>query len=351
MRPKGIVISHRNLFDGAQIVSTYLGTQENDRICAVLSFNFDYGLNQLWQALLNGCTLYLHDFSFPADLFKFISENKLTVVPLMPVLISRMFDSRFYKEGMEGDTSQVRYVCTSGGPVSDKMIENIGKAFGNADFFLMYGLTEAFRSTYLPPSQLALRPRSIGKAIPDVEMYIIDEEGQICASGEHGELVHRGGCISKGYWNNPEMTAKRFRESPLFPGETLVFSGDIAYKDEEGYIYFVARGDSMIKTYGFRVSPSEVEEEVAKHESISAAVVFGIQNIEIGQDIVMGYETVDGKPLPEMDLMLFMKRNLPSYMNPKFFIHFERFKSTGNEGKVDRTWVQEECLCKLGKES
>ncbi|HEX6756345.1 MAG TPA: AMP-binding protein, partial [Mycobacteriales bacterium] len=257
-RPKGIMVTHRNLTDGARITAGYLGTRQDDRIGCVLSLNFDYGLNQLWQSLLTGARLCLHTLVFPADLFRFLAAQRITVLPVMPVIVTRMFDPRLLRHWPEQDLSAVRYVSTSGGAVSARMIENLTRAFPAAEIFLMYGLSEAFRSTYLEPEQLAKRAGSIGRAIPDVEILVLDDDGREVGPGERGELVHRGGCVAKGYWNAPAETARRFRSVPRYPGETLVYSGDVVTRDEEGYLYFAGRRDMMMKTSGFRVSPTEV---------------------------------------------------------------------------------------------
>lgn len=339
-RPKGIVISHRNLFDGARIVSTYLHTTNEDRIAGILSFNFDYGLNQLWQTIYKGASLYLHELFFPNDFFDLLSNKKLTALPVMPVIITKMFDPRFYVLNKKHDFSALKYICTSGGSVSSKMLENLKKTFSKSKIYLMYGITEAFRSTYLPPEQINKRPASIGKAIPDVEIYVLDENNNICPPDILGELVHRGGCITKGYWNAPEKTSEVFREIPLFPGEKVFFSGDLVKTDEEGYLYFISRKDSMIKTYGYRVSPTEIEEESCKHKKITASVSFGIPNPEIGEDIVLAYTTIDRKQIDREVLIQYLKKALPDYMVPVHIIHMKDFSTTGNQGKIDRMSVE-----------
>ena len=267
-RPKGIVISHKNLADGARIVASYLGTKATDRIAGVLSLNFDHGLNQLWQTLYLGSSLYLHDLIFPRDLFRLLARERLTALPVMPVIISRMFDPQLPGPDGDLDFSALRYVCTTGGPVTARMLDQLRSTFPSTDIVLMYGLTEAFRSSWLPPDQVAVRPTSIGKAIPEVELYVLDENGRDCAPGVPGQLVHRGGCVAKGYWNAPEATAERFRQIDRFPGETVVFSGDLVRRDEEGYLYFLGRMDSMIKTHGFRVSPTEIEEHARRFDRL-----------------------------------------------------------------------------------
>ncbi len=346
-RPKGIVISHRNLADGARIVASYLKTERADRIAGVLSFNFDYGLNQLWQTLYVGSSLHLHDLIFPRDLFRLLAAQRITALPVMPVVITRMFDPQL--PGPEGDLdfSALRYVCTTGGPVTAKMLDQLQKTFQGTDIVLMYGLTEAFRSSWLPPDQVAVRPTSIGKAIPEVQLYVLDDHGQDCPPGVPGQLVHRGGCIAKGYWSAPEATAERFRQIDRFPGETIVFSGDLVKRDEEGYLYFLGRMDSMIKTYGFRVSPTEVEEHARRFDGVLDAVAFGIDNPEIGQDIAVVYTTTDRTPLASDALTEHFLLAMPHHMVPRWFVHLEAFSATANEGKVDRVLARRLSLEKL----
>ncbi len=340
-RPKGIVISHRNLADGARIVASYLGTKASDRIACVLTLNFDYGLNQLWQTLFTGSSLYLHDLIFPRDVFRLLDAQRITALPVMPVIISRMFDSQFSGPEDALDFSALRYVCTTGGPVTARMIEQLQRTFQETDIVLMYGLTEAFRSSWLPPDQLAARPTSIGKAIPEVELCVLDEEGRESPAGVPGQLVHRGGCITKGYWNAPEATAARFRQIDRFPGETVVFSGDLVRRDEAGYLYFLGRMDSMIKTRGFRVSPTEVEEHARRFEDVLDAVAFGIDNPEIGQDIAVVYTTTDRTPLASETLIDHFRVEMPHHMVPRWFVHLEAFPSTGSGGKVDRVLARQ----------
>lgn len=347
-RPKGILISHRNLTDGAHIVSEYLGTSEKDRIGCILSFNFDYGLNQIWQTLLKGATLYLHDLALPNDLFALIAKESITALPVMPVIITKIFDKRLKSAAGAYDLSSVRYVCSTGGRVSADMLSDLKTAFPKARIFSMFGLTEAFRSTYLDPDKLDTHPTSIGKAIPDCQVLVLDEHGEECPPGVVGELVHRGATVTKGYWRDPENTTRVFRTHPRFPGETLVFSGDRVVRDEDGYLYFVARGDEMIKTKGFRVSPTEVEAEVTRHENIVDAVAFAVPNIAVGEDIACAYTTVDGKPLPEHTLTLYLKTNLPSHMVPAYLLHFDAFPITGNAGKLDRKTIKQAAFERLG---
>ncbi|WP_167666629.1 AMP-binding protein [Micromonospora narathiwatensis] len=341
-RPKGIMVTHRNLCDGARITARYLGTRRDDRIGSVLSLNFDYGLNQLWQALHTGAQLHLHELVFPADLFRFLAAERITVLPVMPVIVTRMFDARLLRDWPTEDLSAVRYVSSSGGAVSRRMIENLTRAFPAAEKFLMYGLTEAFRSTCLEPDQLARRPTSIGRAIPDVEILVLDEQGHEVGPNEPGELVHRGGCIAKGYWGAPEETAKRFRTLPRYPGETVVFSGDMVTRDEEGYLYFVGRRDSMIKTSGFRVSPTEVEEIATRFPGVDACVAVGVPNVDIGEDIALVY-TVSTR-VDAAEFRRFLRDQLPTHMVPHRLVPRPSLPATGNQGKIDRQLVRDSLL-------
>jgi acyl-CoA synthetase (AMP-forming)/AMP-acid ligase II len=350
-RPKGILISHRNLADGADIVAEYLGTAEDDRIGCVLSFNFDYGLNQIWQTIRKGATLHLHDLALPNDLFAMLAKERITALPVMPVIITKMFDRRLKASAGLYDLSSVRYVCSTGGRLSDEMLKDLKGAFHKARLFSMFGLTEAFRSTYLDPDKLDAHPTSIGKTIPDCQVLVLDEKGEECAPGVVGELVHRGATVTKGYWRDPENTARVFRTHPRFPGETLVFSGDRVVRDDEGYLYFVARGDEMIKTKGFRVSPTEVEAEVLRHPQVTEAVAFAVPNIAVGEDIACAYTTHDAKPIPEHALVQYLKNALPSHMVPSFLLHFESFPITGNAGKLDRKTIKHSAFARLGLEA
>jgi amino acid adenylation domain-containing protein len=350
-RPKGILISHRNLADGADIVAGYLGTTQEDRIGCVLSFNFDYGLNQIWQTIHTGATLYLHDLALPNDLFALLAKEAITALPVMPVIITKMFDRRLKLATGSYEFPALRYVCSTGGRLSDDMIRDLRTTFPTSKIYSMFGLTEAFRSTYLDPDKLDVYPTSIGKAIPDCQVMVLNEDGAECPPNVVGELVHRGATVTKGYWRDPENTARVFRTHPRFPGETLVFSGDRVYRDAEGNLYFVARADEMIKTKGFRVSPTEVEAEVMRHPDIVDAVAFAVPNIAVGEDVGCAYTSSSCKPLPEHSLIQYLKTSLPTHMVPAYLLHFDSFPITGNAGKLNRSAIKEAAFARLGIDS
>jgi acyl-CoA synthetase (AMP-forming)/AMP-acid ligase II len=328
--PKGIVISHRNLIDSARVASQYLGLKEDDVISGLLIFNLDYGLNQIFSALYKKATLALHRFILAEDFFNHLIDDNVTVIPLMPINITQMFDEDMHRIPSSELFVSVKTITSSGGNVTAKMICDCKNLFTNADFYSMHGLTEAFRSTYLDPSQVEIRPDSIGKAIPDVELYVINKEGKECAIREVGELIHRGGYIYKGFWNAPEQNAQRFKSIQILKDvinlegqltdEIVVATGDYVYKDEEGYFYFVSRHDNMIKTRGFRVSPYEIESVVSRNiPQIEQCAVFSIDNELIEEEIVMVYSA--SSEIAPKEILFELKKHLASYMIPSKVIY------------------------------
>lgn len=328
--PKGIVISHRNLIDSARVVSQYLKLQEDDIISGILIFNLDYGLNQIFTALYKRATLALHKLILSQDFLNHLINDNVTVIPLMPVNITQIFDEDTHRLPNSELFANVRTITSSGGKVTLKMIQDCKKLFTNASFYSMHGLTEAFRSTYLDPSQIEIRPDSIGKAIPDVELYVINNEGKECAAREVGELIHRGGYIYRGFWNAPEQTHERFKSIQILKDvvnldgqltdEIVVATGDYVYKDEEGYFYFVSRHDNMIKTRGFRVSPYEIESVVSKNiPQIEQCAVFSIENEQIEEEIIMVYSSKS--EMSSKEILFELKKHLASYMIPNRVIY------------------------------
>ena len=328
--PKGIVISHRNLIDSARVVSQYLQLEQDDVISGILIFNLDYGLNQIFCTLYKRATLALHRFILPDDFFNHLIDDEVTVLPLMPVNISQMFDDDQQRIPNVELFDGLKTITSSGGNVTARMIDDCKRTFRNANFYSMHGLTEAFRSTYLDPSQVQIRPDSIGKPIPDVELYVLNEDGKECAPREVGELIHRGGYIYRGFWNAPEQNELRFKSVDILKDvinlegqltdEIVVASGDYVYKDEEGYFYFVSRHDDMIKTRGFRVSPYEIESVVRKNlPQIEQCAVFGMDNELIEEEIVMVYSAP--AEITEKEIVFELKKHLASYMIPSRVVY------------------------------
>ncbi len=328
--PKGIVISHRNLIDSARVVSQYLDLREDDVISGLLIFNLDYGLNQIFCSLYKRATLALHRFILPEDFFNHLMDDKVTVLPLMPFNISQMFEEDLQRTPSPELFDSVRIITSSGGNLTARMIRDCEQTFRKAAFFSMHGLTEAFRSTYLDPAQVKIRPDSIGKPIPDVELYVINSEGLECAPREVGELIHRGGYIYRGYWNAPKENAERFKSIEILKDtvnlegqltdEIVVASGDYVYKDEEGYFYFVSRQDDMIKTRGFRVSPYEIESVVKNNlPQIEHCAVFSLDNELIEEEIVLAYSAPH--EITEQEILFELKKHLASYMLPAKIVY------------------------------
>ncbi len=320
---KGIVIGHQNLIDGARVVSDYLQLQSSDTISGLLSFNLDYGLNQIFCTLYNQATLALHKFILPSDFFAHLLRDEITVLAMMPVHIGKMFDEDPHRLPLSKQLDHVRVITSSGGNITPTMVKKVDDYFKPARFYSMHGLTEALRSTYLDPSQIHIRPTSIGKAIPEVEVYIINEKQEECGVGEVGELIHRGCCIYKGYWNSPKETEKRFKSISILskiieienPNEIVIATGDFVYRDEEGYIYFVDRKDDMIKTNGYRVSPKEIEDVVYHNfTEIKQCAVFGIPNEEIEEEIALVYSATI--KIPQNEILFELKKHLATYMIP-----------------------------------
>ncbi len=347
--PKGVVITHRNLIDGARVVARYLDLKERDVISGLLPFNLDYGLNQIFSTLYKRATMALHKLVLPSEFFSHLMRDKVTVLPLMPINITQMFDEDAHRLPTASQLENIRIITSSGGKITTKMLEDIERYFPKAAFYSMHGLSEAFRSAYLKPKQLKIRPTSIGKAIPDVELFIINEEGEACKPREVGELIHRGACIYKGYWNSPEDTQMRFKSIQILSkvlnlegalsDEIVVASGDFVYKDEEGYIYFHSRKDEMIKTSGYRVSPSEIEKVVLENiADVKICAVFGRENEMIEEEIVLVYSAAS--ELSKNEILFELKKHLPNYMIPAEVVFKKSIPL--HFGKIDKSLLKQE---------
>jgi acyl-CoA ligase (AMP-forming) (exosortase A-associated) len=337
--PKGIVVSHGNSIDGAQIVSQYTSLDGDDRILGALPLNFDYGFNQLMDAALLGATLVLHNFFMPNDLLGVLERERITVFAGMPPIWLKLFNPKFCDLSKPRDFSNLRVVTSSGGKVPVPVVRKLRSLFLQTRIFLMYGLTEAFRSTFLDPSEIDRRPDSIGKAVPNVDVFVLNPEGGECGTDEEGELVHRGALITKGYWNNPEKTAEVFRPNPLRGEanrhlETVVYSGDIVKKDSEGFLTYVGRRDAMIKTKGYRVSPTEVEELLAGVEGVAECVACGYENND--ELLLRAFVTLSRPDATAEKILSQCKRSFPFYLVPDDLVVLSQFPLTAN-GKIDRT--------------
>lgn len=335
-KPKGVVLSHRNIVAGAESVSEYLAITGGDRLLAVLPFSFDYGLNQLTTCLLQGACCVLLDYLLPKDVVSALAANRITGLAAVPPLWAQLAGL----DWPESINDHLRYMTNSGGKMPKSVLAALRRKAPGSRFFLMYGLTEAFRSTYLPPELIDERPDSMGRAIPNAEILVVREDGSSCAPHEPGELVHRGSLVALGYWNDPAKTAERFRPAPQQPAELplteiAVWSGDTVIRDEDGFLYFVGRKDDMIKTSGYRVSPTEVEEVVYASGLVKEAAAIGIEHQELGQAVVTVVSVETPDEFDSQALISLCRTRLPNFMVPARVIVLDRLPRNPN-GKIDR---------------
>ena len=334
-KPKGVVLSHRNMVAGATSVASYLENTASDRILAVLPLSFDYGLSQLTTAFYAGATAVLINYLLPRDIVKAVVAERITGLAAVPPLWIQVAPLSWPAD------CTLRYLTNSGGAMQRPTLDALRRALPNARPFLMYGLTEAFRSTFLSPEQLDRRPDSMGKAIPNAEVVVLRPDGSECDPGEAGELVHRGALVSLGYWNDRAKTAERFKpvasnHHGLPLTEMAVWSGDTVRKDEEGFLYFISRNDEMIKTSGYRVSPSEVEEVVYAREQVAEAAAIGVAHPTLGQAIVVIAFAREGVAIDADALMAACKPHLPAYMLPARIVMSDTSLPRNPNGKIDR---------------
>jgi amino acid adenylation domain-containing protein len=315
--PKGVTISHGNLWAGAEAVSTYLGLNPNERIASLLPFSFDYGLNQLLCSVYCGATLVVERSPVPQRIVQTLDRKQVTVLPAVPPLWLQLLGVAAFRDR---PLTALRLMTNTGGRLPSSAVTQLRQSQPAAQLFLMYGLTEAFRSTYLPPHLADVKSNSIGRAIPGAEVLVVAEDGRLCNSGEIGELVHRGPTVALGYWNDPEATGQRFRPNPQRPegtppAERVVYSGDLVSRDDDGDLFFVGRRDRMIKTLGYRVSPDEVVDALHASGEIAEAIVVAEPDELIGSQIVAYVVLATGGDIDR--LRTFIGAELPTYLQPR----------------------------------
>ncbi|WP_150303788.1 acyl-CoA ligase (AMP-forming), exosortase A system-associated [Pseudomonas saliphila] len=336
-QPKGVMLSQRNLLVGAQSVAEYLGNTAEDRLLAVLPLSFDYGLSQLTTAFLCGGSVVLLDYLLPRDVIKAVARYRITGLAGVPPLWQQLAELEWPNEAR-----CLRYFTNSGGRLPAATLQALRAAQPQALPYLMYGLTEAFRSTWLPPQQIDDKPGSIGVAIPNAEVLVVREDGSLCESGEEGELVHRGALVGMGYWNDPSRTAERFRPAPCQPQEQpsvelAVWSGDRVYRDADGFMFFVGRRDEQIKCSGYRISPDEIEQTLLESGLLDEAVITGAEHVTLGQAPIA---ILRGNRANEAQLQAWLKSRLPNYMQPQAWIWCESIPRNAN-GKYDRSLLRQ----------
>ena len=333
-RPKGVMLSHANMWLGAVSVALYLRLTAEDRTLAVLPFAFDYGQNQLfstWAA--GGCVVPL-DYLAARDVIRAIETHRISTLAGVPPLWVQLVEAPWPADA----ALSLRRLTNSGGKLAPSVIRRMREVFPAADIYSMYGLTEAFRSTYLEPELLDSHPESMGKAIPFAEIMVIGADG---GEAEEGELVHAGPLVAQGYWQDPERTAERFKPAPAGSayGGMAVWSGDRVRRDAEGLLYFVGREDGMIKTSGNRVSPTEVEEAAIASGIVHEAVALGLPDPRLGEAIALILRP--DRREREEELRAFLKRQLPNFMQPGEILWRDELPRSPN-GKLDRVALTHE---------
>jgi acyl-CoA ligase (AMP-forming) (exosortase A-associated) len=332
-RPKGVMLSHANLALGAASVAQYLKLTPDDKTLAVLPLSFDYGQNQLlstWRA--GGCVVPL-DYLTPRDVIKACVQHKITTLAAVPPLWVQLTEQLWPVEA----TQDMRRLTNSGGALTPSLVKMLRSIFGErTDIYAMYGLTEAFRSTFLDPALIDANPTSMGRAIPFAEIMVVATDGSEAASDQPGELVHAGPLVGQGYWQDSQRTAERFKPAPIFSkyGGTAVWSGDTVRRDADGLLYFVGRDDAMIKTSGNRVSPTEIEEAAVESGLVAEACALGRKDERLGTAIILfvrGNGDDDG-------LKSYLKTTLPNFMQPAEIVWLDTFPKSAN-GKLDRNML------------
>lgn len=335
-RAKGVVLTNRNLWIGAMSVASYLALSPADRILAVLPLSFDYGQNQLFSAWFAGAAVYPLDYLLPRDVFGSIAAHGITTLAGVPPLFVQLTETAWRGPPI----STLRRVTNSGGALTRSLVDRIRTVLRPDEIYAMYGLTEAFRSTYLKPELIDRFPESIGNAIPYAEVMVVRSDGSEVADGEEGELVHAGPLVAQGYWNNAEATAERFKPAPAGSafGGTAVWSGD-RVRREDGLLYFVGRQDAMIKTAGYRVSPGEIEEVAMASGLVADAAAFGESDDRLGQSILLAIHAMPGKDIDVPQFDAHLARQLPTFMRPAHIVVLGGFP-VGPNGKLDRLALQ-----------
>ncbi len=339
--PKGVVLSHRNMVAGAASVASYIDNTPDDRILAVLPLSFDAGVSQLTTGFWAGAQVVLLDFFLPRDAVRVAAASGITGITGVPPLWNQLASVDWPDEVRQS----LRYFATTGGVMRKPLLDKLRALFPRARPYLMYGLTEAFRSTYLPPEEVDRRPDSIGKAIPNAEIVVMRDDGTPCDPDEPGELVHRGALVSLGYWQAPDLTAQRFRplDDRLSPGgrpEMAVWSGDTVVMDSDGYLYFRGRRDEMIKTSGYRVSPNEIEDVVMATGLVTEVVAIGVDDERLGQAVMLAAVPANEQVTSDA-LLACCREQLANYMVPRAVV-FKASLPRNPNGKFDRTALRDE---------
>ncbi len=337
--PKGVMLSHLNMRSAARSVSAYLQLLPTDRIACALPLAFDYGLYQVLMAARVGATVVLErSFAFPVKVLEVMSRERVTVFPGVPTMFALLMNLKFIDATR---LPQLRLITNTAAALSERHIQQLRALFPQAVLYSMYGLTECKRVTYLPPDQLDIRPTSVGRGMPNEEVWLIDEAGQrlpLLPEGAAGELVVRGSHVMRGYWEKPAATAERLHRDPL-TGDTVLHSGDFFRTDAEGFLYFVARKDDIIKSRGEKVSPREVEDVLCALDGVLEAAVIGVPDALLGEAVKAFVTLRDGAVLNEREVLRHCLSRMESFMVPKTVIFVDELPKT-DTGKIKKTGLR-----------
>ncbi|TQF72940.1 class I adenylate-forming enzyme family protein [Pseudoalteromonas luteoviolacea] len=336
--PKGVTLTHANMCCALDSLNTYLKNSSDDVFLNVLPLSFDYGLYQMIMAFSKGATLVLEkDLVWPLAVMKKVAQYKCTVLPAVPVLVE-LFEK--FNALAKVDFSTVRCVTNTGAALRESHISALKSLFSTADIYSMYGLTECKRCTYLPPEDLERKPGSVGIAIPNTEIMVLNDNGTPCIAGEVGQLVVRGGTVMRGYWNNDEATNARIKEHPIYGGKCL-FTGDYGYLDEDGYFYFKGRMDEVLKVRGKKLIPKEIEETLVLLNEVEEASVICLENPDSDPSVVALVTLVSGSEMSSADLKLHCTKNLEVFQVPTDFYMLKSFPRNQN-GKIDKPQLRKD---------
>ncbi|MFZ2322530.1 MAG: class I adenylate-forming enzyme family protein [Ignavibacteriaceae bacterium] len=335
--PKGVMSSHNNMISAARSIIQYIDNEPNDKILVVLPLSFDYGLYQVIMTFMFGGTIILEkSFNFPVEILKILQKEKVTGFPIVPTILAMFLK---LKNISNYDLSSLRYISNTGAALPVDHIKKFREIFPAVKLFSMFGLTECKRISYLHPDMIDKKPGSVGKAIPNCETFIVNENSEMVKPGEVGELVVRGSNVMRGYWNAEELTSKVYKKWKL-DGEKVLFTGDLFYEDEDGFLYFVGRKDDMIKTKGERVSPKEIENILCDLEGVSETAVIGFPDEILGQSIKVFIVKKNEKKLSKNDVLLYCSKNMETFMVPKEIVFLDALPKSPN-GKVDKKLLKQ----------
>jgi len=331
--PKGVMLTHRNMLAACASIGEYLRIAQDEVILGVLPLAFDYGLYQMIMAFAHGARLVLErSFAFPAEVLKVIAAERVTGFPGVPTIFAML--AGMVSSLRDYDLSAIRYVTNTAAALPVKHITMLRELFPQARIYSMYGLTECKRCTYLPPEDVDRKPESVGIAIPNTELWLVDDDDNRLGPNQVGQLVIRGATVMKGYWEKPELTARKLRPGSV-PGEHVLYTGDLCRLDDEGYLYFVGRMDDIIKSRGEKVAPKEVEAAIVSIAGVREAAVIGVPDELLGEAVKAFVVLEAGAHLDPQAIMRECRARLESFMVPKY-VEIVGELAKGMTGKIQK---------------